>query len=80
MEEIVRDLTTILILNFHPTTAPHPIPARLRTATVPEPPTIILLGDALDPVRDSLDFVLFGLISGYKMDGSFASCWSLPAS
>jgi hypothetical protein len=43
--------------HFHRTTATHPVPARLRTATVPEPFTIILLRVALDPVRDSLDFV-----------------------
>jgi hypothetical protein len=49
--------TYVFFDNFHPTTATHPIPARLRTATVPEPSTIILLRDALDPVRDPLDFV-----------------------
>jgi len=49
--------TYVFFDSFHTTTATHAVPARLRTAIVPEPFTIILLCDALDPVRDSLDFV-----------------------
>jgi len=61
--------TYVFFDSFQPPTPTHSIPARLRTATVPEASAIILFCDAFDPVRDSLDLWLFGLISGYTMGG-----------